>query len=60
MKFYIYCDKSGKWRWRLKSGNGRVVADSGEGYSREAGAVSAVERLMRAGISKPIWTWTVV
>lgn len=28
----FYEDKSNKWRWRLKS-NGRIMADSGEGYA---------------------------
>jgi uncharacterized protein YegP (UPF0339 family) len=28
----IYQDGSGEWRWRLVAGNGKTVADSGEGY----------------------------
>jgi uncharacterized protein YegP (UPF0339 family) len=31
-KFEVYSDKSGQWRWRFKANNGRIVADSGEGY----------------------------
>lgn len=33
-----YVDGAGEHRWRLKSRNGRVVATSGEGYTRKAGA----------------------
>lgn len=33
-----YQDAAGKWRWRAIAGNGRVVADSAQGYSRLAGA----------------------
>lgn len=28
----LYQDYRGEWRWRLRSSNGRTVADSGEGY----------------------------
>src|SRR5262249_23176662 len=30
--FEIYKDKSGQFRWRLKANNGKIIADSGEGY----------------------------
>lgn len=30
----IYQDDLGEWRWRVRARNGRVVADSGEGYKR--------------------------
>lgn len=33
MKFHIYKDHKDEWRWRLKSANGKIIADSGEGYS---------------------------
>ena len=35
MKFHIYRDKAGEWRWRLVARNGRIRADSGEGYTRK-------------------------
>lgn len=31
-KFEIYRDDAGEFRWRLKAANGRIVADSSEGY----------------------------
>lgn len=31
----VYEDVRGEWRWRLVATNGRVVADSAEGYVRE-------------------------
>ena len=46
-RFQIYRDKAGKWRWRLRAGNHRIIADSGEGYSRRAAAAKALE-LVRA------------
>jgi len=36
MRFELYRDAGGEWRWRLRATNGNVVADSAEGYaSRE-------------------------
>lgn len=35
MRFQIYKDKKGEFRWRLRASNGKIVADSGEGYSDE-------------------------
>ena len=43
-----YQDAGGEWRWRLKAGNGRIVADSAEGYTREADVDRAIEDMLRA------------
>jgi len=32
-RFQVYQDAGSDYRWRLKAANGRIVADSGEGYS---------------------------
>lgn len=48
MKFEIYKDAKGEWRWRLKA-NGRIVADSGEGYKTRAGCRSSITRLQSQG-----------
>ena len=46
MKVEVYKDASGDHRWRLRNGkNGRVMADSGEGYKRRAGAVAAWKKI---------------
>lgn len=29
----FFQDESGEWRWHRKSENGRIVSDSGEGYT---------------------------
>lgn len=44
--FEIYQASDG-WRWRLKSANGKIVADSGEAYVRRAGATRAAAGLIR-------------
>ena len=30
MKFEVYQDKKGEWRWRLKHANGNILATSSE------------------------------
>lgn len=32
-KVEIYQDEENEWRWRAKSNNGEIVAESGEGYT---------------------------
>lgn len=46
-KFEIYTDKSGKFRFRLKSSNGQIVA-SGEAYESKASVLKGVEAVQRA------------
>lgn len=41
--YRIYEDVAGEWRWRLVAGNGQIIADSAEGYTRESDAVRAAE-----------------
>lgn len=43
MKFHVYKDYKGEWRWRLKAANGKIVADSAEGYSSKQGCQHGVE-----------------
>ena len=45
-KFEVYESKGG-WRWRLKAGNGEVVA-TGEEYTTKDGAVRGCEAVARA------------
>jgi len=44
-KLEIYRDGRSEWRWRLRAANGRIVADSGEGYRRRAAARYAAGRV---------------
>lgn len=38
ISFQTYPDHGGEWRWRALARNGRVVADSAEGYKTERNA----------------------
>lgn len=44
----IYEDAAKEWRWRMVAGNGRIIADSGEGYNTREGAQLAAERFKEA------------
>lgn len=47
-KIQIYKDKKGEYRWRLKAINGKIIADSGEGYKRKRNARIAIDRVVVA------------
>lgn len=44
MHFETYQDAAGEWRWRAKAKNGKIIADSGEGYSSASNARRAIAR----------------
>ena len=46
--FEIYKGKDG-YRWRLKSSNGKILAESGEAYSRKKRLFHAVDRIIDGG-----------
>ena len=48
MKFHIYKDRAGEWRWRLRARNGRIVASSGEGFKRKASTLKSMSRFVDA------------
>ncbi|HTR94717.1 MAG TPA: DUF1508 domain-containing protein [Trebonia sp.] len=52
-KFEVYEDRSGKYRFRLKAGNGEIVA-SGEAYETKASAKEGCEAVQRAADGAPI------
>ena len=43
LKFEVYQDAAGAYRWRLKSGNGQIVGTSGQGYKARADCEHAVD-----------------
>lgn len=47
LRFELYKDSRGAFRWRLKSGNGRVVATSSEGYATRANCRSSIDLVKR-------------
>ena len=53
MKFHIYKDAAGEWRWRLKAANGKVLADSGEGYNTKQACKDGID-LVKAVSTAPV------
>lgn len=43
--FELYVDSSDEWRWRLRHRNGRILADSGEGYASRSNARDGIDRV---------------
>ena len=50
MKFHVYKDHKGEWRWRLKAANGKVLADSGEGYNSKQACKAGIELVKTASV----------
>ena len=54
LRFEVYADQSAKWRWRLIAANGKIIADSGEGYASEYNAVRAAARTKELAPQAPV------
>ena len=52
-KFELYTDAGGKWRFRLKAGNGQVIA-VGEAYESKAGAREGIESIKKNAPDAPV------
>ncbi|WP_327674982.1 YegP family protein [Kitasatospora sp. NBC_00458] len=52
-KFEVYEDAGGKFRFRLKAGNGEIVA-TGQGYASKDAAHKGVEAVQRAAAGAPV------
>lgn len=53
MRFELYRDAKGEWRWRLRARNGEIVAESGEGYVRREDCEHGIA-LVRQSAEAPI------
>jgi len=45
-KFEVYQDKAGEYRFRLKAGNGEIIA-TGEGYKAKASCLNGIESIRK-------------
>ena len=48
MKFEVYKDKGGEYRWTLKGANGEKLATGGEGYKGKEDARKGLELLVKS------------
>lgn len=49
MRFELYRDAGGEWRWRLRVQNGNIIAESGEGYVRREDCEHAITLVQACG-----------
>ena len=47
MVFELYIDRLGQFRWRLYSVNGKIIADSGEGYSSKQAMLDTIDSIKK-------------
>jgi uncharacterized protein YegP (UPF0339 family) len=45
--FLVYRDLAKRWRWSLKSANGKILCDSGESFPCRDDALASVRRVRR-------------
>jgi uncharacterized protein len=53
MHFEFYKDAADEWRWNLHAANGRIIADSGEGYKNRGDMMRGIS-LVRGSASIPV------
>ncbi|HEU5217238.1 MAG TPA: DUF1508 domain-containing protein [Gemmatimonadales bacterium] len=54
LRFEVFQGKGSGFRWRLKSGNGQIVATSGEGYKTKAGCMEAIGLVQRGAAAATV------
>ena len=52
-KFEVYTDKAGEFRFRLKAGNGEIIA-TGEGYKAKASCMNGIESIRKNAVDAQI------
>jgi uncharacterized protein len=55
MKFWIYKDSIGQWRWSLVASNGKNLADSGESYWNKQDCLHGIGLVMSTSAQTPIY-----
>jgi uncharacterized protein YegP (UPF0339 family) len=50
MKFEVYEDNKGEWRWRLFADNGQIIAVPGEGYVAKVNCLANIALVKAAGM----------
>ena len=54
MTYHYYKDHEGEWRWRLKASNGRIIADSAEGYKNEQDCLDDIDRVKASSKARTV------
>ena len=59
MHFEIDTNAQGQWIWRLKAGNGKIVADSAESYTNRAACEHGINLVKSTDKNTPVQDLTV-
>lgn len=54
MHYLVFRDRSNHWRWRLVASNGKIIADSAEGYVNKADCLHGIT-LTKASANSPVY-----
>lgn len=52
--YRLYKDARGHWRWRLRAANGRIIAESGEGYHNKQDCIDGLN-LVKGSLYAPVY-----
>lgn len=53
MRYELYRDDRHEWRWRCRTANGNVVADSGQGYAHRGDCERGIQ-LVKGSSEAPV------
>ena len=53
MRYQMYQDTAGEWRWRLRAANHEIIATSGEGYRNKGDCRHAID-LVKGSANAPV------
>jgi uncharacterized protein YegP (UPF0339 family) len=53
LRYYIYKDTAGYYRWYLEAANNRKIANGGESYHNKADCLAAIN-LVKGSASAPV------
>lgn len=51
--FHVYKDNRGEYRWRFEAANGKIQADSGEGYKSKQHCIDGMVAIMHTDTKTP-------
>lgn len=54
MKFEVYSDAAGDWRWRLKADNGEPIADGAQGYAHKSDCLHGIGLIRERGFAAEV------
>ncbi len=54
MHFQIYLDRGGDYRWQLKTSDGRIIADSSEGYVNKSSCIDSILEVKNSNGITPV------